>query len=167
MNSFENKLRFGFAPLHLLAGMVNFAVAEESITELDQNLEAFDDYEILPKGSYPATCILAEKRISDSGNEYYYTNWRIDPSDYPADYDADNAPEGTTLNYSRVQAPKPNDRRSITNVKKLYKAMGLSLKTATIDPSTWVDQKAMLVVGAEVYNGERRNSIVSIETLDA
>lgn len=143
------------------------AVAEDSITELDANLDSFDDYEILPKGEYKGQCILAEKRISDSGNEYYYTNWKIDPSDYPADYDVENAPEGTTLNYSRVQVPKPNDRRSITNVKRLYTAMGLSLKTATIDPSTWVDQYAKLVVGTDTYNGERRNVIVSIESLDA
>lgn len=138
-----------------------------SIIELDQNLDAFEDYEILPKSSYPGTCTTAEVRTSDAGNEYFYTNWTIDPSDYPADYDVENAPEGTVLNYSRVQVPTAGDRRSITNVKKMMRAIGLELKTKTIDPSLWVGQKANLVVGVQKYNGETRNAILSIESLDA
>lgn len=140
---------------------------DDSILTLDQNLDAFEDFEILPKGSYPGECTVAERRISDSGNEYFYTMWKIDPSDYPADYDVENAPEGTILNYSRVQVPTANDRRSITNVKKLMRAMGLSLSTATIDCEAWVGQKATLVVGKQKFNGEDRSSILSIESLDA
>lgn len=139
----------------------------ESIVDLDMNLDAIDDYEILPKSTYPAECVLAEIRTSDRGNEYYYTNWKIDVSDYPPDYDPENAPEGTTLNYSRVQVPNTGDRRSITNVKKLMRAMGLSLATKKIDCSEWVGQKANLVVGTQKFNGELRNTIVSIESLDA
>lgn len=139
----------------------------DSIIELDQNLDSFEDYEILPKSTYPGTCETAEIRTSDNGNEYYYTNWRIDPSDYPADYDEENAPEGTVLNYSRVQVPTAGDRRSITNVKKLMRAMGLDLKTKTIDCSEWVGKRANLVVGHNKYNGETRNAILSIESLDA
>lgn len=156
--------------LSSLYASVCFAPADgggDSITELDQNLDAFDDYETLPKSEYPGECILAEKRVSEKGNEYYYTNWKIDPTDYPADYDHENAPEGTTLNYSRVQVPQGNDRRSITQVKKLYRAMGMSLKTKEIDPATWVGQKAKLIVGAEKYQGEVRNTITGIESLDA
>lgn len=140
---------------------------DESIVELDQNLDSYADFELLPKSNYPAECVLAEKRVSDNGNEYYYTNWKIDPSDYPPDYDPENAPEGTTLNYSRVQAPKSNDRRSITNVKRLMKAMGLDLKTRVINPEEWIGRKAKLVVGVETFNGERRNNIVRIESLEA
>lgn len=154
-----------------LGASICFAPADgsggDSIIELDQNLDAFEDYEILPKSSYPATCTLAEIRTSDAGNEYYYTNWTIDPSDYPADYDVENAPEGTVLNYSRVQVPSAGDRRSITNVKKLMRAIGVDLKTKTIDCALWVGQKANLVVGHNKYNGETRNAILSIESLDA
>lgn len=142
-------------------------VPDDDFVTLDQNLDAIEDYEILPKSSYPGECVLAEKRVSDAGNEFYYTMWRIDPTDYPPDYDVENAPEGTQLNYSRVQVPGARDRRSITNVKKLMKAMGLPLNVSRIDHDSWVGQKAMLVVGHQVFNGERRASIMSIESLDA
>lgn len=155
----------GVSALTMAHGLV-FA-DDESIIELDQNLDAYDDFELLPKGAYPMECVLAEKRVSDSGNEYYYTNWVISPDDYPDDYDKDNAPEGTTLNYSRVQAPKPNDRRSITNVKKLMRAMGLDLKTKVIDPEAWIGKRAKGIVGVQTFNGERRNGLERIESLEA
>lgn len=169
MTSLINRLLFPSLLSLSFAGVLRMAdgAGGGDITELDQNLDAFDDYETLPKSSYPAECVLAEKRISEKGNEYYYTNWTISPEDYPADYDKENAPEGTTLNYSRVQVPQNNDRRSITQVKKLYRAMGLSLKTKEIDPETWVGQKAKLVVGVGKFNGEQRNEIISIESLEA
>ncbi len=140
---------------------------DESIVELDSNLESYDDYQILPKGNYEGECTLAEKRVSDNGNEYYYTNWTIPVDSYPADYDVENAPEGTILNYSRISVPTSSDRRSITNVKRLMKAMGLDLKTKVIDPSTWVGKHAKLVVGHSTYQGEKRAAIDKIESLDA
>lgn len=157
----------GINALMLASGAINFMSDEESIVELDQNLDSYADFELLPKASYLATCSLAEKRVSDSGNEYYYTNWVIAPEDYPDDYDKENAPEGTTLNYSRVQVPKSTDRRSITNVKKLMRAIGIELKTKVIDPEQWVGKQAKLVVGIDTYNGERRNQIIRIESVDA
>jgi hypothetical protein len=142
-------------------------MADDSIIELDMNLADVQDFEILPDSKYPGVCTAAELRTSDKGNQYYYTNWKIEPENYPADYDVENNPEGTTLNYSRIQAPTSGSRREISAVKKHYAAMGLSLKTSKIDPSEWVGQKALLVVGHETYNGEARNSIVAVESLDA
>jgi len=138
-----------------------------TIIDLDMNLEDFEDYEILPDGPLPGECTIAEVRTSDNGNQYFYTMWRIDPSDYPLDYDRENAPNGTIMNYSRVQVPTPGDRRSITSVKKFMAAMGLSLKTNSIDCSQWVGKRAMLNIGHQVYNGENRNQIVSVENEDA
>lgn len=138
-----------------------------SIIELDVNLEDFADYEILPDGPFPGECVLAEVRTSDKGNSYFYTNWKIAASDYPLDYDPANAPEGMTLNYSRLQVPTAEDRRSITAVKHAMAAMGISLKTNSIDCSSWVGKKAKLLVGHENYNGEDRNRIVGLESLNA
>ena len=137
------------------------------IITLDQNLDAFADYEILPKGEYPATCVLAEVRMSDKGNEYFYINFRIDPTDYPADYDQENAPEGTTLNYSRVQVPTATDRRTITQVKKLMKALGLPTNVREINANDWVDKQAKLVVVHQTYQGETRAAIQAVESMDA
>lgn len=142
-------------------------MADMDIISLDVNIDSVEDFEILPKSGYPAECVVAEIRTSDGGNDYLYTNWRIDPSDYPADYDRENAPEGTVLNYSRVQVPQANDRRSITALKKLLRAMGLPTAVKTVDPATFVGQKAKIVVVTQVYQGEKRNSIQAVESLDA
>lgn len=142
-------------------------MSEHTIIELDMNLEDFEDFEPLSKGEYPGECTAAEVRTSDKGNQYFYTMWKIDPSDYPADYDVANNPDGTILNYSRLAVPSASNRRAVTAVKKFYAALGLKLKTNTIDPQEWVGKKAKLVVGAEPYNGENRNNITAIENLEA
>lgn len=167
-NSFRSRL-LGISALAIMSGAVNFMTPEGdgSIVELDSNLDSYDDYQILPKGNYRAVCETVEKRVSDNGNEFYYTNWRIMPDNYPADYDHENAPEGTLLNYSRIQVPTSTDRRSITNVKRLMRAIGLDLKTKVIDHEQWVGKEAKLVVGWGTFNGERRAQIDKIESLDA
>lgn len=138
-----------------------------TIIDLDMNLEDMEDFEILPDGQYPAECTQAEVRTSAKGNQFFYTMWKIDPAAYPIDYDKANNPNGTILNYSLVQVPTPGDRRSITNVKKFMAAMGLSLKTSSIDCSQWVGKTAMVTVGNEDYQGEDRNRITRIENEDA
>lgn len=147
----------------------NKSMSEQNgtIIDLDMNLADFEDFEPLPKGEYPGECTVAEVRTSDKGNQYFYTMWKIDPSDYPADYDVANNPDGTILNYSRLSVPSAANRRAVTAVKKFYAALGLPTKISSIDCSTWVGQKAKLVVGAEPYNGEVRNSVSAIENLEA
>lgn len=143
------------------------AAGENTIITLDMNLEDYADFEPLPKGPYVGECILAEVRVSANGNSYFYTNWKITPDQFPVDYDIANAPEGLQLNYSRVQVPTPDDRRSITQVKHFMAALGTKLKTKVIDPSSWVGKKAKLILGQEMYNGENRNSITGVESLEA
>lgn len=138
----------------------------ENILDLDMNLEDFDDFEPLPAGPYPATVTEAQLKMSDKGNEYYYVVFQVHPDDYPADYAVENAPEGTNLVYARVQKPTAKDRRSITAVKKLYRALGLSLKTATVNPGDWEGKKAKVVVKNSKWNGEPRAEIESVETID-
>jgi len=139
---------------------------DDSILELDMNLEDYADFEPLPKGPYPATCVQAERRTSDKGNDYYYTVWTIHPDDYPADYARENNPEGTRLNYSRVQVPDAKNRRSITAVKNLLRAIGISTKTNVINCGEWEGKKAKLIVDVGEFNGMPNNQIASIEALD-
>lgn len=141
-------------------------MSEGTFIDLDMNLEDYEDFETLPKGEYPGECTTAEVRTSDKGNQFFYTLWKIDPSDYPADYDVSNNPDGTVLNFSRLSVPSAQNRRAVTAVKKFYKALGLDLKTNTINPEDWVGKKAKLVVGAEKYNGEDRNNISAVENID-
>lgn len=137
-----------------------------NLLELGMNLEDFDDFEPLPVGTYEAEVRKAEKKVSDKGTEYYSVQFNIHPDDFPADYAVENAPEGLNLTYNRLMQPTPNDRRSITSIKRFYKALGLSLKTSTINCGDWEGKKAKIVVGRTEYNGELRNEIKSIEAQD-
>lgn len=57
----------------------------------------------LPVGPYPAEIIGAQRRVSaTSGKEYASILMRINAESYPADY-TDGDPDGTTLNYNRLQ----------------------------------------------------------------
>lgn len=136
------------------------------ILELDMNLEDFEDFEPLPDGAYPGTVTLAEARVSDKGNEYYYITFQVHPDDFPADYAVENAPEGLNLVYARVQKPDPKNRRSITGVKNLFRALGIPLKTSVINPGEWEGKKAKLVLGRQDWNGQEINTIKAVEALD-
>ena len=141
-------------------------MSEDSIVELDMNLADYDDFEPLPSGEYPATVTLSEMRTSDKGNDYYYLTFQVHPDDYPADYPIENAPEGTNLTYARVQKPDPKNRRSITNVKNLMRALGCDIKVSVINPGEWEGKKAKLVLKKDSFNGMPTNSIVAVEALD-
>lgn len=138
----------------------------ENILELDMDLESFEDFEPLPAGEFPAEVRSAELKVSDKGNEYYYIVFNIHPDDFPADYAVENAPEGMNLVFARVQKPDPKNRRSITAVKNLYRALGMDLKTSRINPGDWEGKRAKLVVDRSEFNGETRNGIKSVEALD-
>lgn len=139
---------------------------DSTILELEFNLEDMDDFEPLPDGEYLATVTLAEMRTSDKGNDYYYVTFQIDPNEFPADYAVENAPEGMNLTYARVQKPTPSNRRSITGVKRLMRALGLPLNTSVIDPSLWENRQAKLRLKKQDWNGEQINNIVSVEAVD-
>lgn len=137
-----------------------------NIIELDMNLDEFEDFEPLPSRDYEAEVRKAESRISDKGTEYYYVQFVIHPDDFPADYDRANAPEGLNLIYARLMKPDPADRRSITAMKKWYRALGMDLKTTVINPGEWEGKRAKLTVGIGQFNGEDRNEIKAVSTID-
>lgn len=137
------------------------------ITELDRNLEEFEDFEPLPAGNYKAIIAEVEKKMSDKGNEYYYITLEIPTDEYPADYDVENNPEGTKLVYSRLQALDTSNRRSVTAMKKFFRALGLPLATTTIDHNTWEGMPVKLNLKMGVWQGEKRPEIEAIETVDA
>lgn len=144
----------------------NRTMADINVMELDQNLEDFEDFEPLPAGGYEGEIRKAELKLADSGTEYYKIQYRIDPDNFPADYDRENAPDGMNLIYGRLFKIDPNDRRSVTAMKKFYKAHGMSLKSSKIDPGTWEGAKTKLVIGVSEWNGEMRNEIKGLEALD-
>lgn len=147
-------------------GKTNMSNADINIMELDTNLDDFEDFEPLPAGNYEAEIRKAELKLADSGNEYYKITYHIHPDAFPADYDKENAPEGMQLIFGRLFKVNPHDRRSVTAMKKFYKANGMSLKTSKIDPATWEGARCKLSVGVSEWNGEMRNEIKGLEAID-
>jgi len=139
---------------------------EADITQLERNLEEFEDFEPLPAGNYIATIAEVDKRVSENNNEYYYVVFEIPTEAYPADYDVENNPEGTKLVYSRLQALDMTNRRSITAMKKWYRALGLSLATSTIDHNQWEGNQVKLNLKMGEWQGEKRPEIAAIDNAD-
>lgn len=145
-------------------------MADDTIVTLDMNLADYEDFEPLPEGSYPVKVTQAEMRTKEeTGNDYYYVVLQIHPDDYPADYDVENAPDGTNLTYARLQRPSPKNRRSITAIKKWFEAIGMSTKTTEINPGDWEGKSCKANVNRQEWpkdSGNKINSIVSLEALD-
>lgn len=139
---------------------------KSTILELDHNLADYEDFQPLPKGEYPATVTLAEMRTSDKGNDYYYVTFQVHPDDFPADYAVENAPEGLNLTWARTQKPDPRNRRSITGVKNLMRALSMPLSTSVINPGEWEGKKAKLVLGTQEWQGDFVNTIIRVEAID-
>lgn len=139
---------------------------ETSIIELGIDLDDCEDFQALPDGPYTATLVGAELRTGPKGGQYYYTMWLVPTDQYPVDYDVANNPEGTLIQYSRLSYPSSDNRRSITGIKKFYRALGMKLKTSVIDTSKWEGKKAKLILKEDEYNGSPTNTIVAIEHVD-
>ena len=141
-------------------------VDKNQIIDLDMNLDEYEDFEPLPSSAYPGTCIQSEMRTSDKGNDFYYLVFQIDPADYPVDYAPENAPEGMRLTWARTQKPTAANRRSVTGVKRLLKALGMPMNVARINPGEWEGKKAKLIVGQGEWLGDPNNQIERLEALD-
>lgn len=133
------------------------------IIKLSVNLEDMAEYEPLPAGPYVAELRDIEIRFSEKQpNGYLYCQFRIDPSDYPADYDAGNAPEGLNVVYARVQIPDPNNRRTVAPFKAFMKALGVNPQGDTFDPNEWTGKMAQLLLSKNEYQGQSVNNVDAV-----
>lgn len=145
------------------------ASSELDILELDQNLEDYEEPELLPPGYYLGEIQGVEVRQNQAGTgKYFATKFVVPPEQFPADYDVDNWPEGCPLFYNLVRVPRAGDRRSLSNLKKFMQKIGLSTSTNRIDPNEWIGQRAKLKVVHNEYQGITREQIApnGIEAAD-
>lgn len=132
-----------------------------SILDFSENISDAEAPEPLPDREYPATIQKAEMKTSDrTGSRYIAVTFKINVDDYPADYDANNAPDGTTLMYMRLSAE--DNVQSRYRMRKFIEAIGAK-GGKRIDLQEWIGLTAKITTKAEEYEGVKRAAIVKVE----
>lgn len=135
------------------------------LIKLAQNLEDMEEFQPLPAGPYRAEIREAEVKVSEGvPNGYLYLKLRVDPSDFPADYDVENAPEGATLTYAQIKIPD-GDRRKVKPFKNFMKAIGLEGAGTSFNVSDWIGKEVQVLVTVNRYQGNEVNNVDSISPL--
>ncbi len=129
-------------------------MAEASILEFSQDITNQEAPPPLPAGDYNATIESVELKTSQtSGNEYLNIVFNIAPDDYPADFDAENNPDGVKLSYMRLN--NDDTARNRYNVRKFCEAIGA--KTGKkVDPNDWIGLSTVISVKHGTWEGEKR-----------
>lgn len=117
----------------------------------------------LPGGDYPATIIAAVRGPSQSsGKDQVKVTFRIEPEDYPADYeDAASYPEGKEAQF---YVPAEEDRPSMFRMRKFLEAIGMKLGK-TVDHNEFVGRKAVVTNKPEEFEGIPRERITKVSAL--
>lgn len=138
------------------------------IINLSANIEDLEEYEPLPAGLYPAEIRDVEVKHSEKQpNGYFVIQMKVDPADFPADYDTANNPEGAVLTYARVQIPDPANRRTVAPFNNLLKAAGIKAAGRSFDPNELVGKQMQVLVSVQTYNGQLVNNVDSVAAIPA
>lgn len=138
------------------------SMEELDILELDQNLEDYEEPELLPPGYYVGEIQEVVIKPNQKGTgRYYAVKFVIPPERYPASYDVENWPEGVPLFYNLIRVPRAGDRRAVSNLRKFVQKLGLSTSTNRIDPNEWINKQAKLKVIHNEYQGVTREQIAA------
>lgn len=134
-----------------------------SLIDLDVNLEEMEEFVPLPEGQYLAHIRSVEVATSEKIPEgYLKIIFQIDPDQYPADYDAANAPEGTMLTWARVRIPSSDNRRTVNGFRQFLSVINVKDKGNTFDIEKWIGKEALLLVKRDTYQGQETNQIAAI-----
>lgn len=115
----------------------------------------------LPAKEYNAEIRSAEVKTSaNTGNRYYAIGIFVSPENYPADYNAENAPDGRTFMYNLLSAEDtPNARYRL---KKFLESVGLPM-SKRIDVNEWIGQSVIVELKHGQWQGEVREEVAKIK----
>lgn len=133
----------------------------DSIIEFSEDIASAEAPEPLPAGrDYAAQIIEAiAKTSTNSGKRYLALKVLIRPEEYPADYDAVNAPEGTTLQYNLVSLE--DTAQSRYRLRMFCESIGVAA-SKRLDLNEFVHREVRVTIKHEVYDGIRRAAIEKI-----
>ncbi len=129
------------------------------LIKLAVDLEEMEEFQPLPAGPYRAEVREIEVKHSEKvPGGYLAMKLRIDPEDFPADYDRDNAPEGISVTYAQVKVPD-GDRRKVRPFKQLLKALGITASGTDFNPDDWIGKECQAFLSVNEYNGALTNNV--------
>lgn len=115
----------------------------------------------LPANSYPAKIVEVSHGISQSsGKRRVDVTWRIQPEDYPADYEgADSFPDGKDVHQYVSTEDTPNQR---FRMRKFCEAIGAPMGT-NLDHNEWIGKSAIITIENEEFEGVPRERFRRVE----
>lgn len=123
-----------------------------SIIEFTESIADQEAPVPLPKGDYPAEIRGAVRKTgATSGKDYAEQLFFIAPEAYPADYEAENAPEGTALYYRRISLVDTPAARH--RIRRYCEAIGAPVPKTTLDLNEWIGRTATVTVDHETREG--------------
>ncbi len=132
-----------------------------TIIEFSTDIEDAERPPLLPSGEYRADIHSVEvKEAQLSGNKYAAVTCYVGPDEYPADFDADAAPDGLTLIYRRV--PLEDDAMSKHRLKKFIKNIGAPMPGKSLDVLSWVGLDCRVRIKHSEWEGEMREEVDAI-----
>lgn len=136
-------------------------MAEDTMTVMEfvEDISEAEAPEPLPPGEYPATIRGAEVKESQSGNHYVAVQFMIQPDDYPADYPAENAPDGKIVTFRRL--PYSQDKGAMYRMRKFCESIGAAT-SKRIDVNDWIGLEATVRIEHDTWEGEKREQIAAV-----
>lgn len=129
------------------------------ILEYSEDISTAEAPPPLPVGDYMGTIKEVRKMTSTAGNEYLAVTFHIGVDQFPADYDAENNPDGVTLVYRRLltdDMPRPRHA-----MRKFCSAINVPMGRK-IDTSEWIGREAKLTLSHDTYEGQTREQIRAV-----
>lgn len=127
-----------------------------SIVEFSEDIGEQEAPEPLPSGEYTATIQGAEVRESQRGTKYAQVAFHVAPEEFPADYPAENNPDGLLCYYRRVSLE--DNPRSRYGTRKFCEAIGAPMSNR-LDLNEWVGLTAIVNIDHSEYEGVTREEI--------
>lgn len=164
------------------------AMSIGSIEEYTVDLSSVPDPDPLPVREYEATVRAIEVYLSKtSGNPTVKISYFVAPDQYPVDYDADNAPDGVTLNSfgsvncGALPSARQPTKLGLAKLRRLFESHGIKAPRLALRPQdalggSWgVDESDLsMFVGCrvgvsvvhEMYEGQPVAKIKDVKPLD-
>lgn len=137
-------------------------MTEEAVTilEFSEDIASAEQPDPLPARDYPAEIRGAEVKESQKGNKYFSVQLFISPEDYPADYPAENNPDGRVITFNRLMAEDtPNNRYRL---RKFLETIGVP-GSKRVDTNEWIGQHVIVEIAHREWQGEIREEIAKVK----
>ncbi len=133
---------------------------DTSIIEFSEDISTAEAPEPLPERDYPFTISGATRKVStNTGNPFAQVQLRINEEDYPADFDANNAPGGKTISHI---IGLTDDAPSRHRLRKFMEAIGAPM-SKRINLAEWVGLTGKATVSHQTYEGVKRERVAKVE----